>query len=260
MGGVRPRCLAVFVHGTAFGVPSEGFAAQRELDRAARVVLFDRLGYGSRAAPGNGELGWPVDVTDLISLIEPEGGAHLVAHSNGGVAALVLASRRPELVRSMVLVEPNVPQAALDHPLVAARVAAEREWQARSLELDTREFTLRWMSSLGATREGAEAWIAGWGGTEWAGADVSRRERWVGDAPVDFERLGALGAATVVVLGGAAPHSGPSREPGRAMGEGLARRIGAELVVFEESGHAPHHDQSERFNRMLLDVWNRSEC
>lgn len=63
-----------------------------------------------------------------------------------------------------------------------------------------------------------------------------------------------------MVLGGAAPHSGPSREPMRAMGEGLARRIGAELVVFEESGHAPHEDQSERFNRMLLHVWSRSEC
>jgi pimeloyl-ACP methyl ester carboxylesterase len=35
-----------------------------------------------------------------------EDGAHLVGHSNGGVAAMILAARAPELVRSLALVEP----------------------------------------------------------------------------------------------------------------------------------------------------------
>ncbi|MFF7947195.1 hypothetical protein [Streptomyces griseorubiginosus] len=47
-------------------------------------------------------------------------GAHLVGHGNGGVVALLAAARRPDLVRSLALVQPSAFTAATDRPLVAA--------------------------------------------------------------------------------------------------------------------------------------------
>jgi pimeloyl-ACP methyl ester carboxylesterase len=49
-----------------------------------------------------------VHAADMAALIEALelGPVHLVAHSIGGVAALLMATRRPELVRSLVLGEP----------------------------------------------------------------------------------------------------------------------------------------------------------
>src|SRR5918993_4154828 len=45
------------------------------------------------------------DLAALTQALAPEG-AHLVGHSYGALLALVLAARRPELVRSLVLMEP----------------------------------------------------------------------------------------------------------------------------------------------------------
>ena len=99
---------AVLVHGTTAG--PESFAAQRELAGEFRLVLFARRGYGDRRAlagpaGSNTELGWAVDLPDLLELMEEGAGAHLVGHSYGGPVVAAAASRRPDLVRSLVLLE-----------------------------------------------------------------------------------------------------------------------------------------------------------
>jgi pimeloyl-ACP methyl ester carboxylesterase len=59
-----------------------------------------------------------VDAEDVAGMIQSLklGPVHLVAHSYGGYAALFLATRHPELVRSLVLAEPAVLKWAADRP------------------------------------------------------------------------------------------------------------------------------------------------
>jgi pimeloyl-ACP methyl ester carboxylesterase len=94
----------------------------RQLDAFAQrhhVVAYSR-----RYAPPNenaeivSDYNATVDAADLTALIRrlALAPAHLVGASIGGVAALFLAVRHPELVRSLVLAEPPVLRWALDLP------------------------------------------------------------------------------------------------------------------------------------------------
>lgn len=252
------RELAVLVHGTYIGT-DDSFGAQRELDGRVRLVVFERRGYGSRGGAPDRVLGWPVDAPDLERLMEAAGGAHLVGHSYGGVVVATAASHRPELVRSLVLVEPALSQAAADHPAIAARMQRERSLFARAQTMDAREFTIEWMAGLGAPREAAEAWIATWSERELANADVCRRECWYGDAPIDFARLAALAVRKVVVMGARRPPTTPDPKTAQdtvwTVYRDLAERTEAELVCFESSTHFPSSEEPERFNALLCDVW-----
>lgn len=71
-----------------------------------RVLRFDRRGHSQSTAPDRqGVL--DDDIADLAAMIETAGApAHVVANSFGGVIALNLAARRPELFRSLSLHEP----------------------------------------------------------------------------------------------------------------------------------------------------------
>lgn len=91
----------VLVHGSLDR--SAAFArVQRHLEDL-RVVRYDRRGYGRSLAIGPAAT-FAVQVTDLETVI---GGrpAVVVGHSLGGVIALALAQRRPDLVRAVVAYE-----------------------------------------------------------------------------------------------------------------------------------------------------------
>ena len=83
-------------------------ALAAKLERRHRVAAPDLIGYGS-AAPwtGRGQFSLSKEAAPIRSLIgrlgEP---VHLVGHSYGGAVALHIALTRPELVRSLTLIEP----------------------------------------------------------------------------------------------------------------------------------------------------------
>lgn len=56
------------------------------------------------------------DASDLVGVLGA--GAHLIGHSYGGVVALIAASSRPELIRSLTLFEPAAMGLAADDPSV----------------------------------------------------------------------------------------------------------------------------------------------
>ena len=71
-----------------------------------RVLAYDRRGHSKSTAPERQGL-LDDDISDLAAMIETVGApAHVVANSFGGVIALNLAARRPELFRTLSLHEP----------------------------------------------------------------------------------------------------------------------------------------------------------
>ena len=73
-----------------------------------RVVAFDRRGHG-RTADTNAAFHYDDMATETIAAIEKlvGGPTHLLGWSDGGNVALLVALRRPDLVRSLVLIGSN---------------------------------------------------------------------------------------------------------------------------------------------------------
>lgn len=72
-----------------------------------RVVAPDLPGYGRSKDANDGAGGLLADAAPVIALIEEIGApVHLVGHSYGGAVALKIATSRPELVRSLCVIEP----------------------------------------------------------------------------------------------------------------------------------------------------------
>jgi pimeloyl-ACP methyl ester carboxylesterase len=111
----------VFVHGSVSDFRSwlemlMPFAEQY------RTLTYSRRGHYPNAWPADYTACVPEDdAADLAALIETLGleAVHLVGHSYGGLVSLVLASRRPDLIRSLVLGEPPL------LPLLAATPEGE---------------------------------------------------------------------------------------------------------------------------------------
>ena len=245
---------AVLVHGT-FAGGRESWPAQAPLADRHRLLVVDRRGYGANPA-GDGPLGWPVDSQDLLELLEAVGGAHLVGHSYGGAVVAVAAGRRPDLVRSLVLVEPALHGLAGDDPAVAARLALEREVFAKAPAMTAGEWSRYWLTTVaGLPGEAAAGWMTGWGEREWALAEVVRRERWAGDAEVDVAALAAAEFPKLLVAGAKGPPAGPGRELADALVDALVRRLGVEVEVFGGSGHLPQAEEPDRFNDLLRATW-----
>jgi pimeloyl-ACP methyl ester carboxylesterase len=73
-----------------------------------RVISFDRRGHG-RTGDTDAAFHYEEMASEAIEVVEKVAGgpAHLVGWSDGGIISLVVALRRPELVRSLVLIGTN---------------------------------------------------------------------------------------------------------------------------------------------------------
>ncbi|MFC2966623.1 alpha/beta fold hydrolase [Acidimangrovimonas pyrenivorans] len=106
-----PGPARLFLHGLGASAPAyfAPIAADPVLGRR-RAVMLDFLGFGLSDRPH--DFGYTLEdhagtVARAIEALAL-GPAEIVAHSMGGSVALVLAARRPELVRRLVLAEPNL--------------------------------------------------------------------------------------------------------------------------------------------------------
>lgn len=120
----------VLVHGTmTWG--EECFARQRPLAGEFELVVMDRRGFGD--SPDTERSDWEADAEDVIDLLGA--GAHLVGHSYGGVVAMAAAARRPDAIRSLVLIEPAA--------LRVAETASARGWSKSPQRTTLRTRTTR---------------------------------------------------------------------------------------------------------------------
>ena len=105
--------VVVMLHATLADRGS--FAPLREtLAERARVILPDARGHGASAGLKDRAYGVTDMANDLYAVLEAEGlihkphtRIHLIGHGQGAMAALELTRRRPELVTSLTLIEPD---------------------------------------------------------------------------------------------------------------------------------------------------------
>jgi pimeloyl-ACP methyl ester carboxylesterase len=169
----------VFVHGV--GTSGELWARDiAPLARDCRLIVYDRRGYG---ASSESPRDWQAHREDAIALIDALHGAPavLVGYSGGSIIAIDLALERPDLVASLVLLDPafNVKR-CLTPGFVRALAGAQL------------------LRRLRGGRRGAEHWIRyvssySTGGSAFDKATEERRERLLENSAAIFDDFASGG-------------------------------------------------------------------
>jgi pimeloyl-ACP methyl ester carboxylesterase len=210
-----------------------------ELGDRFHVIAPDLCGYGGTAPwSGEGEISLAAEAALVAALVgrldEP---VHLVGHSFGGAVALRLARMRPELVKSLVLIEP-----VAFHLLRAGDAIDAQAFEEISRVADEVARSL----ACGDFRGGFGRFVDYWSGEgAWAVVPEEKRRALaarLGKVALDFwsalndpARLGDLARLdlpTLVIRGGTSPI------PVRRIAWHLARTLPrVQLETIEHAGH-----------------------
>ena len=224
------------------------WSAQKPLAGRFEIVSPNRRGF-----PPGPEVEY-VDFEDeavwLEPFVEPDagsgaGGTHLVGHSYGGVIALLTAARRPELLRSLTVIEPPAFG-------VARGIPAADDFAARIEELWTKgprdpgEFLRGFLALVGSSIP-----VGNFTPELLQGARTLMVERSPAEAVISFDELAGAPFPKLVVSGG---HS-PAFE---AVCDVLEERLGAERAVLPGAGHSVQR-LGEPFNELLTSFVERAE-
>ncbi|WP_101788312.1 alpha/beta fold hydrolase [Nonomuraea indica] len=128
---------AVFVHGLA-GAATNWTDLMDELKDDVTGHAIDLPGAGFSPAPADGDYSVAAHARAVIGLMEETGPAHLFGNSLGGAVSVRVAAQRPDLVRSLTLVSPALPDLLPRYgPARVAAAAMPRlgEWVADRLRL-----------------------------------------------------------------------------------------------------------------------------
>jgi len=214
----RPRVL--LVHGSVVNGETT-WTAQLPLADRFELEVCNRRGFPP--GPPVEQVDYADEAAWLDGLLEP--GTHLVGHSYGGVIALLAAARRPELVRSLTVVEPPAFRIARGLPEVDRAVAeGDRLWGQgpRDPEAFLRSF-LRWVGVPEPPGRLSPALLQG--------ARLLQAERRPWTAEIPLEALATSPFPILAVSGGHAPVF-------EAVCDVLAERAGAERAVLAGAGHS----------------------
>jgi len=239
---------AVFVHGS-FGWGEETWREQRPLADDYRLLLVDRRGFG--ASPADGRVDFERDAADVAELLGD--GAHLVGHSYGGVVSLLAAGRRPEAVRSLVLIEPPAFGVARGDPAVEEMIRNIQR-AARGTE-DPSEYRAAFLRGFGFPAQATP--LAG-RTLEAARASMAERPPWEAQIPLD--ELARAKLRVLLVQGDWCPAPDSARALAgaafRAVCELLDERLEPERAILP-AAHAPQKLGSV-FNNRIREFWEES--
>ena len=223
---------AVLVHGG--GVRDWTWSDQLALADRYRLVLPYRRGYGESPSA---DPDFEHDGEDVAALLDRR--SHLAGFSYGGIGAFLAAARKPELVRSLVVIEPPAFGLAAGDPAVQELVARVEQVYTAHGEATPEEFALAFGAVVGfEPRERVDAPLR-------SALASFQRERPPWEAEIPLARLAGIPA--LVVSGGWHPaFDAVCRE--------LSARLGAELVTFLGAGHGAQH--APGFNERLVELWD----
>jgi pimeloyl-ACP methyl ester carboxylesterase len=228
----------LLVHGSVVNAELT-WSAQKPLAGRFDLVLPNRRGFPP--GPDVERVDFEDEAVWLEPFMEPE--AHMVGHSYGGVIALLAAARRPELVRSLTVIEPPALAVARGVPAVDAFIArSETHWRGAT---DPAEFLRGFFELVGTPIPPGEFTPA-----LLQGARTLMVERPPSEAEIPLDDLAAARFPKLVVSGG---HDAAFE----AVCDLLEERLGAERAVLTGAGHSVQR-LGEPFNALLADFVTRS--
>jgi 3-oxoadipate enol-lactonase len=251
-GGSGPA--VVFSHGLLWSTRMWRFQVGALRDRY-RCIAYDHRGQGKSEVTA---AGYDMDTltADAAALITAlgVGPVHFVGLSMGGFVGMRLAARRPELVRTLVLMETAAdPEPARNVPRYMAmsaltRVLGVRPFVPAVMKIMFGPTFLRDPDRVelrrGLERELLENDVAGMRKALWG--VISR-------APVPSEELARIRTPVLVVSG----EEDSAVVPERSLR--LASAIpGASFMRISRAGHSSSIEEPEAVNGALLQFWNRA--
>jgi pimeloyl-ACP methyl ester carboxylesterase len=231
--GAGPR--VVLVHGSiVFGLAA--WQLQKPLAQRFTLVVPTRTGYPPN--PPLARIDFDDQAQELADLLEP--GDHLVGHSYGGVVSLLAAARRPELPRSLTVLEPPAFGVAEEERAVKEFLDAFGPDYPKEPRAYL-EFFLPLVGSVIRLPDPLPPALE-------AGAAAAIVERFPTEAEIPFDTLSAAEFPILVVSGG--------HHPGfDAVADVLERKLGAERAVVSGAGHTIA--RAPGFNDVLADFLER---
>jgi pimeloyl-ACP methyl ester carboxylesterase len=220
----------VLVHGS--GVRDWTWSDQLELADRYRLVMPYRRGYGESP---DADPDFEVDGPDIAELLDRP--SHLVGFSYGGIGSMLAAASRPELVRSLTVIEPPAFGVALDNADVQA-LGARLDGVFAHVDQTPEEFGVAFAEAMGFEPRPPSPEMR-------SVLESFMRERSPAEAVIPYERLQAV--PVLVVSGGWHPAFD-------AVCNVLADRLGADLATFPGAGHGAQH--APGFNERLLSFWD----
>lgn len=226
----------VLVHGSVMNGEMT-WGEQRPLADRWRLTVVDRRGYFPNPPADHED--FAEDVPGIIELLGE--GAHLVGHSYGGVISLLAAAERPELVRSLTVVEPPAFGMALgdaEAKAFAEKIAGHWEQGPRDPEAFLRGFLELAGSSAHLPSPLPPPLMQN--------AKLLMVERLPTEAVIPLETLREAPFPKLVV-------SGAHSSAFDAVCDVLERELGAQRAVIPGAGHsvprtgAPFNDRLEAF-------------
>ena len=235
--GTGPRALLLHCDATT---AAAGWRRQRELAERWTLVTPDRPGYGRSPAV---RVDFDTEPAAHLPLLDD--GAHLVGHSYGAVVAMLLAAEAPQLVRSLVLVEPPAFGLSEAPEVVATRETLQALWD-EDLE-DAFVFYDRFSRAIGERPWPRPPLPA----TLEHGVRALMGEHVPWDAHPDLEALAAAAFPVLVISGG---HSAAFE----TVCDTIASRTGGERAVVRGQRHMVPQAGAP-FNETVEAFWWRAE-
>jgi len=230
----------VLVHGSVIGGQAT-WSMQAPLADRFELLVLDRPGF-----PPNPPVG-RVDFESDASLLceEIRVGDHLVGHSYGGVITLLAASRCPDAIRSLTVIEPPATRVALGNAVVDRFAADAVNWFTSGPTDDPETFLRGFLVAVGSSfdppsplppelEQGARALIA-------------ERGPWEAEIPLD-----AIAEAPFPKL----VVSGAHHAAFDAICDALEHGLRAKRLVLPGHGHSVQRHPD--FNDCLVDFVERS--
>ncbi|POH71973.1 alpha/beta fold hydrolase [Arthrobacter glacialis] len=125
----------VFVHGVD-GFGAAAWPAQHLLAGRYDCLFLKRTGFDAIEQPKATDFAADAQIV----LNELGDGGHVVAHSQGAVAAMMAAVQRPDLIHSLILIEPFLLSLTAELPATAAYSTHLADLAARSHELSDEDY------------------------------------------------------------------------------------------------------------------------
>lgn len=226
---------AVFVHGSVSNGRATWVAQRRGLRDRLELVVLERPGFPP--GPDVERVDFVEHARWVAERLRP--GDHLVAHSYGGVIALLAAAEPRVALASLTVLEPPCTRVARAHPAVAAFVRDGRALWERGPTHDPEQFLRAFLRYVGSDFDPPSPLHPDLA----QGARTLLVERGPWEAEIPLERLRAIGLPALVV-------SGAHHPAFDAICDALERGLDAERLVLPGHGHAPQLHPS--FNEALL--------